>query len=203
MNRHLLVDHRCDAGDRARAGDCTGDPLRVADREVAGPGGLGVRGERCVDAARRDRLVRATQCGSRRRADRLAHRVARRQRGGDDRGAEHRTGDDQRAAGRTPADVPHAEAEEHPVAQPEHGHHEQGGHESADDDGKQRCHRDAEDVAHGAGVASIVAGASRDRDVVGLAAGRRGVEGHELGDLLGVEAGRETGLGGLLGLPEA
>ena len=158
-DRHLLVDDRCDPRDRPRAGDRAGDPLRVADREVAGPGGLGVRGERRVDAARRDRLVRATQCGSCRRADRLAHRVARRQRGGDDRGAQHRTGDDQRAAGRTPADVPHAEAEEHPVAQTEHRHDEQGGHESSDDDGEKRRHRDAEDVAHDAGVASIVAGA--------------------------------------------
>ena len=46
-------------------------------------------------------------------------------------------GDDQRAAGRTPADVPHAEAEEHPVAQTEHRDDEQGGHESSDDDGEQ------------------------------------------------------------------
>ena len=67
----------------------------------------------------------------------------------------------------------------------------------------KRCHRDAEDVAHGAGVGLDRRRCPRDRDVVGLAAGCRGVEGHELGDLLGVEARREAGLGGLLVLPEA
>ena len=87
---------RVDAGDD-RSSSQRGRSRRRARRDV-------------VDGAARRRPSRPSRRGPRRpSADRVAHRVAGRQRGRDDRRAEHQPDDDQRRPPAPAADVPHAE----------------------------------------------------------------------------------------------
>ena len=121
------------------------------------------------------------------RANRVVHRVARRERGRDDRRAEHQPDDDQRRARAAAADVADAELQQHPVAHGEQSECARRDREQHGEDEQQRVHRDAEQFVHRV----LLADDGRlfgEHDLVRLAAGRRAVERHELLDLLAVEA---------------
>ena len=147
LDRDRLDDHRCDAVDEPR---CRRPRGRCARRSP--PGSSGRRSPRCSGRERRVDAAAATISSARpsaadgRRADRLAHRVARRERGGDDRRAEHRAGDDQRACGRAPTGVAHAEAEEaRGCARPSTATTPSATHERGDEDDEHGADRDAEE----------------------------------------------------------
>ena len=154
LDGNVLDDHRCHAGDQAGGADRAGDAVGVRLREVPGAGsarGIGGDGAdvELRGAASGDDLVGAAERGGRRRADRLAHAVASGQRRRDDHRAEHRPDHDQRAARGTAADVAHAEAHEHGVAQGEDRHDAQHHHERDAEDGGERPDGHSEQLGHG------------------------------------------------------
>ena len=81
--------------------------LDLIDRALGKPAHAGGRAERARDvvdcALRRDGLVRLAESVDRSRADRVVHRVAGDERGGDDRRTEHQPDDDERRCGRADA----------------------------------------------------------------------------------------------------
>jgi len=85
------------------------DPGRLAERDL----GLDVR------SADGDQLVRRAERLDRRQTDGVAHRVARGERGRDDRRPEHQPSDDERGAAAAASDVANSELEEDAVAQRE------------------------------------------------------------------------------------
>ena len=161
LHRDGLDDHGGHAvdetGGRGRACDAGG----VALREVAHAGRTGAVGrEGGLDAACGNHLVGVAERGDCGRADRLAHRVARRKGGGDDRRAQHRSGDDQGGAPRPPAHVADAEPEEDAVACREHGDGAQRDREGGEEHDQDRLDRDAEERAHGQTPERAASGAS-------------------------------------------
>ena len=159
LDRDGLDDHRRGGSDGARAR--TDDDVAVAGREEAPAGRAALRREGCADAVRSDDFVRSPERAGRRRADRAAHRVARRERGRDDRRPEHQAGDDQRGARAAAADVTDAEAQEDPVAHCKRADDAEREAEQRDEHGGEPADRDAEDLGHGALLQPIVsAGAS-------------------------------------------
>ncbi len=157
LHRNVLDDHGCDAVDQPGASDGVGDPVRVPLREVPRTRGAArIGGELGVRAFRRDHLVGATERGDRGGADRLAHGVAGRERGGDDCRAEHRAGDDQCTPPRPAADVPDAEPQKDAVAERQRCDRAEHDDEQDGKNSRQRADRDTEELAHGSSPQPIV-----------------------------------------------
>ena len=120
LDGDLLHDRTGDAVDEA--GACR-RRLDARNGRLVDPAGAGRRPECTRDvvdcALRRDRLVRRAERCDGRRPDRVAHRVARGQSGGDDRGAEHQPEHDEGAAPAPAPDAPHGELDEDAVPDPE------------------------------------------------------------------------------------
>ena len=149
LHRDLLDDGAGDSVDEAGARERRVDPF---DLRLIEPAGSRRRAERAGNVVggtlRGDRLVGASERLDRRRPDRVVHRVAGRQRGGDDRRSEHEPDDDQGAAPGPALCAADGELQQDAVPHRECGQHCEGNSERHRQDDEQRVDGDAEELLH-------------------------------------------------------
>jgi hypothetical protein len=133
----------------ARVGQCVVDASDGALVEVPGPGRLAELPDQVVVCAlRRDDLVRLAERLSRRRANRVAHRVPGDERGGNDRRAEHQPEDDERRTCAPASGIPDTELEEERITKREETEGAERDRDSHAEDDEECFQRYAEELAH-------------------------------------------------------
>ena len=150
LHCNLLHDRAGDAVDEPRSGHRRFDAGDGALREPAHAGCGAKRTRDVVDRAPRcDGLVGRAECLDGGRADRIVHRVAGCQRGGDDHRAQHQPDHDQGAAATSAADVPNGQLEQDRVSNSQNRHDREGDAQRDRQDRQQCVDRDPEELLHG------------------------------------------------------
>jgi len=149
LDGDLLDDRRGDSVHEVGARELRLDPLdrrlvEILDARRGAEAGTEVG----LGALRRDELVRLTERGDRRAANRVAHRVARGQRGRDDGRSQHQPDDDERRPAAPAAHVANAELHEDGMADREHADAADRQTERHEEHGEKRVDRDAEELSH-------------------------------------------------------